>query len=143
MSTSDLAKVIDLAHEGLDAFMRGDSGPVLQLFSQRPDVTLANPFGPPARGWDEVFATAERAATHYREGEAVGFDRISAYESPELGYIVEIERLKARVGGAAELTPLSLRVTTIFRREEGDWKICHRHADPITTTRGADSVIGT
>lgn len=143
MSASDLVKVVEQVHQGLDAFMKGDAGPVLQLFSHRPDVTLANPFGPPARGWDEVRETAELAATHYREGEAVGFDRVSDHESPQLAYILEIERFKSKVGGAEEVSSVALRVTTVFRREEDGWKICHRHADPITTTRRADSVVAT
>jgi len=46
-----------------------------------------------------------------------------------------------KFGGAEEMTPVSLRATTIFRREEGEWKIVHRHADPITTTQPAESVI--
>lgn len=51
MSTSELAEMIDRSHQALDAFMKGDAAPVLQLFSQREDVTLANPFDPPASGW--------------------------------------------------------------------------------------------
>jgi len=49
---SELAEVIDRTHQALAAFMKGDPAPVLQLFSHRDDVTLGNPFDPPASGWD-------------------------------------------------------------------------------------------
>jgi ketosteroid isomerase-like protein len=111
------------------------------LFSRRDDVTLSNPFGPTARGWDAVVTAMERAAANYREGEAIGFDRVSAYATADLAYTVEVERLRAKVGDAAELTSLALRVTTIFRREEDGWRIVHRHADPITAPRPATSVV--
>jgi ketosteroid isomerase-like protein len=60
-----------------------------------------------------------------------------------LAYTVEIESYRARVGGAEELTPVSIRVTTTFRREDGVWKVVHRHADPITTQRPPESVVQT
>jgi ketosteroid isomerase-like protein len=40
-----------------------------------------------------------------------------------------------------DLSPIAVRVTTIFRSEEGEWKVVHRHADPITTPQPAESVI--
>jgi len=58
-----------------------------------------------------------------------------------MAYTVEIERLRARVGGAEEMAAVAVRVTTIFRREDGGWKVIHRHADPITTPRPPESVI--
>jgi ketosteroid isomerase-like protein len=142
MSASELAEVIGRSHHALDAFMKGDPSPALSLFSRRDDVTLANPFGPPACGWDAVAKMAEHAASHYREGEAVGFERVSGYETPDLAYIVELESYRSKVGGAEEITPLALRVTTVFRREEEGWRIVHRHADPITSARQANSVLG-
>jgi ketosteroid isomerase-like protein len=54
---------------------------------------------------------------------------------------VWIERQQAKVGGGEEVVPIVLRVTLIFRPEEGTWKVVHRHADPITTPRPAESVI--
>lgn len=141
MSTSDLAEIIEQSHKALDLFSRGDPKPMKKLFSQLDDVTLANPFGPPALGWNLVAETMERAASHYLEGEATGFERISEYATPDLAYIVEVEHWRSKVGGADEITAFSLRVTTIFRREDGDWRIAHRHADPITTTRDPKSVL--
>ena len=46
-----------------------------------------------------------------------------------MAYVVEVERFRSKVGGAADFAEFALRVTTIFRREDGEWKIVHRHAD--------------
>jgi ketosteroid isomerase-like protein len=114
-----------------------------ELYSRGDDVTLANPFGPPAVGWTEVSATLDRAAANYRDGEVVRFENVSTVISPELAYIVEIESYRARVGGGSELVPVAVRVTTVFRREDGSWRVTHRHADPITARRPPESVIQT
>jgi hypothetical protein len=74
---------------------------------------------------------AERVETWRREG----------HETAELAYLVEIERFEAKVAGADEITPIALRVTSIFGREDGAWRLLHRHADPITSARSGDSVI--
>jgi ketosteroid isomerase-like protein len=111
------------------------------LYSRRDDVTLANPFGPPVRGWREVSATLDRAAENYRDGEVVGFENVSTVITPDLAYTVEVESYRARVGGAEERALVSVRVTTGFRREDGVWKVVHRHADPITAQRPPESVI--
>jgi ketosteroid isomerase-like protein len=113
------------------------------LYSRSDDVTLANPFGPPARGWDKVSATLDRAAENYRDGEVVGFENVATVVGTDLAYTVEIESYRARVGGAEEMTPVSIRVTSVFRREDGVWKVMHRHADPITAPRPPESVIQT
>ena len=83
----------------------------------------------------------EQAASTVREGEPLRYESISEYSTGDLGYNVELEWTRAKFGGAEEMTPVSLRATTIFRREEGEWKIVHRHADPITTTQPAESII--
>jgi ketosteroid isomerase-like protein len=121
--------------------MKGNPEPAKKLFSQREDVTLGNPFGPFARGWKQVVETMERAASNYREGDAIAFDSVGKCSTPDLAYIVEIERLRSKVGGREDVMSLALRVTTVLRPENGAWKIVHRHADPITTAQPADSVI--
>jgi hypothetical protein len=44
-----------------------------------------------------------------------------------------MERMQSKVEGRDDLSTIAARVTTIFRPEEGEWKVVHRHADPITT----------
>jgi ketosteroid isomerase-like protein len=114
-----------------------------RLYSRRDDVTLANPFGPPVRGWGEVSAALDRAAANYRDGEVVGFENVTTVTGSDFAYAVEVESYRARVGGAKEMAPVAVRVTTIFRRDEGRWTVVHRHADPITAPRAPESVIET
>ena len=142
MSASDLAQVIEEYHQGLDAFVKGDPEPVLRLYSRRDDVTLANPLGPPARGWEQVAKAARDAASLSRGGAFIGFETVSEYDTVDLAYNLEIQRTEAKLGGADEMSPISLRVTTIFRREDDRWRIIHRHADAITAPRPIQSVIG-
>jgi ketosteroid isomerase-like protein len=68
-------------------------------------------------------------------------DLIGIYASSDLAVAVEVERGKAKVGGAQVLAPVAVRVTSVFRLEGDVWKLVHRHADPITTPRPASSVI--
>ena len=140
-ASDDLDALIEESHRALDAFAQGDSGPFQALFSRAEDATLANPFGPAQRGWPNVRDAMTRAAENYREGRAVGFDQVAKFITPELAYIHELERLEAKMGERDELTPVSLRCTTVFRREADGWRIVHRHADPITGARTAESVI--
>jgi ketosteroid isomerase-like protein len=141
MPISDLGQYIEQYHRALDAFVQGDPEPVKQLFSRRDDVTLANPLGPAVRGWSQVAEAIDRAASQVREGEPVRFEIISEYATEDLAYNLELEKARAKTIGTEEFGDISLRVTTIYRREDGEWKIIHRHADPITAPRTIESVL--
>ena len=140
-TVDDLDQVIEECQKALDEFVKGNPKPMQEMFSHRDDVSLANPFGPPVRGWDEVARTMERAASNLKEGGMVAFEELAKYVTPELAYTVWLERQKAKLGGRGDVTPFTLRVTMIYRPEEGTWKVVHRHADPITSTRPPESVI--
>jgi ketosteroid isomerase-like protein len=141
MVAPDLDHFVDQYHRPLDEFFRGDPEPAKMLYSHRQDTSLANPFGPVAIGWEQVEETMERAASNYRDGGATGFETLARCVTPDLAYLVEVERFEAKVGGGEEMASGALRVTSVLRPEGGAWKIVHRHADPITTPRPAESVI--
>lgn len=142
MSTREaLNAAIAPYHNAAAEFIRGDAESYKRCFSQTADISLANPFKPAATGWAEADATMTQAATLWRDGEVVSFERIAELVTPELAYIFEFERFRAKIGGAEQSTPVNLRVTTIFRPENGAWKVVHRHADPITEARPASSVV--
>jgi ketosteroid isomerase-like protein len=137
-NVDELIKQFDVA---VGELLKGNPEPGKKVYSHRQDVTLANPLGPAVRGWEQVAATIEHAASQVRDGALVDVENVVKSVTPELAYIVRMERSEAKVGGQEAVTPISLRVTMIMRPEDGVWKIVHRHADPITTARPAESVI--
>jgi ketosteroid isomerase-like protein len=141
VAVDDVDEVVEQYHLALDEFVKGNPEPAKKLFSHREDVSLNNPLSPPARGWEQVAQTMERAASNFRDGERVGFETVAKYVTPELAYVVWVERYKVKLGGMEDFAPSALRVTMIFRPEDSVWKVVHRHADPITTPQPAESVI--
>jgi ketosteroid isomerase-like protein len=83
----------------------------------------------------------QRAAANYRDGRAVGFDPAARHVSGDLAVLAEVEHFESKVGGRDDLSPVNLRVTSVLRLEEGRWRLLHRHADPITTVRTAESLL--
>lgn len=137
----DPEALIERSHAAWAKFITGDAGPALALFSRQDDVTISNPFVPYSRGWEDASATISQAATLWREGEVVGYERVATYTSRDLVSILEIERYRAKIGGASEISPVWLRVSTVLRREPDGWHIASRHADPITSARSPESVV--
>ncbi len=124
-------------HELLRELVKGNPAPI-RMFSQREDVVLCNPFHPFARGPNEVAETTREAASHFSQGEC-DFEQVVMFATSELAYIVEIERFKAMLDGKEASG--ALRVTTIFRLEEGTWRVAHRHADAVTSPRPIESIV--
>ena len=71
----------------------------------------------------------------------MGVEIVEKRVTPEFAYTLWLEHAEGKVGGREDVAPSTLRVTMIYRPEGGGWKVVHRHADPITTPRPAESVI--
>ena len=119
MSAFNFDEAVEQFHVAQGELLKGNPEPVKALFSHRDDVSLANPYGPPVRGWQQVAETIERASSLRRDGELVGIETIAKYVTADLGYVVQIERAKAKIGAREEITPYAVRATNIFRREDG------------------------
>jgi ketosteroid isomerase-like protein len=137
----DLDEFVGQCEQAWQVFVTGDPGPAMLLFSRRDDVTLANPWGPAVTGWADVSATLEAAAARFRSGQLTAFDILSSFVSDNLACSHEIERGEAMLGGRTEHESFALRVTSVYRREDGQWRIVLRHADPIVGPRPIDSTL--
>lgn len=122
-----LASVLPRLTEADTALHNGDAGPRKAMWSHDDPVTL---FGAArsASGWGELRQLFDWLESQFSDG-SYEYEVLAADASGDLGYIVGIEHSSVSVGGA-EPEAYELRVTTICRRENGDWKVVHRHADP-------------
>jgi ketosteroid isomerase-like protein len=122
-----LGSVLPRLTEADTALHKGDAAPRFAIWSHNDPVTV---FGAllTTIGWSEVGPAFEWLASRFSNG-TYEYEVIAAGASGDLGYVVGIEHSTASVGGA---TPeaYELRVTEVFRREDGEWKVVHRHADP-------------
>lgn len=121
---------LERCHDALRQHTGGNPRPYLDLWSRADDVSLMGGVGGHQVGIDAVseLLTAAAKTLNYEtwsaENLATGFDET-------LGFTVELERLTRHVHGETE--EMSLRATSIYRREDGVWKVIHRHGDSLMT----------
>jgi len=117
------------------SFINGDPTQWKQNASHRDDATILGGFGGHGeKGWDAVGKRYDWAASQYKGGgTTLKVEYLNVRVSGDLGFTVAIERQEgARVGEQQTPTRRALRATQVFRKEEGAWKLLHRHADPLT-----------
>lgn len=136
----DFDEMVDQYHGAMDEFARGSPKPLIALYSQRDDVTLAAGMGGVTRGAENVIKATESAATQFREGRT-SFDTITKYAGENFGYLLEVERYEAKLFGSEEMGVSIIRVTTIFRREDGVWRVALRHGDPTAAMRAVINAV--
>ena len=103
------------------------------LWSQRGDVTLSGGLGGAiAKGWLHVRERIEWVATQYVGGTRA-HQAVAQYVGQDLGYVVVRETIRFKSPADGRPVVQNLRVTQVFRREGGRWRIVHRHADSQVT----------
>lgn len=105
------------------------------MTSTQDPVTVFGARVPVRSGWTEVSETLRWLAARWSDSTDYRFDLVAADVSGDMAYMVGFEHIANSVVGVP-VEPYTLRVTHIFRREDGEWKIAHRHADytPIDQT---------
>jgi ketosteroid isomerase-like protein len=95
-----------------------------------------------ATGQAETQATFDWVASRFTGSGSGEWEILSADVSGDLAYVVAIEHTTTSIGGGPAES-YSLRATTILRREDGEWRAFHRHADPVEGSEPArDRLLG-
>jgi ketosteroid isomerase-like protein len=124
---NELRAALDDLEQALAAMGSGDPAPYTALWADHDDVTLFGAWGPIERGFAPVTRTFNWVASRFSGGALVPRHEVIGY-SGDLAYTVGFERGEVRVDGS-EPVGMTLRVTHVLRRIDGNWRIVHRHAD--------------
>jgi uncharacterized protein (TIGR02246 family) len=137
-----LEATIEESHEALRKILNGDPSGYAALFADRDDITLGNPFGAFGKGREAVLKALDNASTKYHDGSVLAVDRVAVYGNDTFVCLVEVEHDRAKLGASSDFAEFAARVTSVYENVGGSWRLVHRHADPITTPRPADSMLG-
>jgi len=134
---------IEQYHQAQKEFVRGNPQPFKAQCSHADDVTIIGGWGGIEKGWSaQVEKRCDWASARFAtDDDERRVENISTVVTPEMAYTVDIERTKIRLSGTQEVRPMALRVTSIFRQEDGQWKLVHRHADPLVEVQPAASIV--
>ena len=125
--------------EAEEAFVtRADPGPRMELWSRRDPVTLFGAIGMSESGWDKLGEIFPWVAARFSNVSDFRFEVEVVRGQRRHGIHVGIRALQRFHCGPSSRTG-AVRVTHIYRREDGEWKIVHRHAD----NPGPDTRMGT
>jgi ketosteroid isomerase-like protein len=128
--------------EATSRFINGDARLWKEIASRREDATLMGGWGAYEKGWNDAGNWYERAAGRFKEsGAKVKVEYLASAVSGDMAYTVAIERSEVRLADQYKTAPMALRVTHLFRREDGVWKLIHRHADPLTEKTAPATVL--
>ena len=137
-----LRQFLESFEEGTRRFINGDTALWMDNVSRRDDAMIMGAWGAHEKGWPEVQARYQWAGARFRDNSAtLTVEYLTSIRSGDLAFTTAIERSEVKVAGQEKAAPMALRVTHIFRKENGAWKLVLRHADPLVAKAAPESVL--
>ncbi|MDI1265955.1 MAG: nuclear transport factor 2 family protein [bacterium] len=147
MATGDIEASVRAAiarlRQAMARVANGDVSAIKALYSPSADATSFYGWGGYEKGWEAVSQRWDWAGAQFKGGN-VRYENISTVMTPDMFYVTDIEtfenQLVANVDGP---TGWSNRVTHIFRREAGEWRLVHRHGNRLEAQYQPSDRLGT
>lgn len=122
----EVRKASENVYTAMNRMINGDTSGVAKVWSHAADVTAMHPIGGRVVGWDAVRESFEKVAGIASDGR-VKLEERMVRVTGDLAYEVGMERGHAKLAGKP--VEIDIRVTNIYRREGGEWKVVHHHTD--------------
>ncbi len=130
----EIRQASDQFYAAIESMLNGDAVPMGDIWSHEDDVSTMHPLGGRELGWDAVRASWEGAAEAFASG-SLNVTDLVVRSLGDVAYTVGVEQLEATVG--EKTVESEFRVTNIYRREGGAWKMVHHHTDADVATQEA------
>jgi ketosteroid isomerase-like protein len=129
MSTeNEVRQVSNQFYAALNRMANGDASPIMELWSHSSDVTTMHPLGGRQLGWEQVRVSWEQAAAIASGGQVTLSDQLIRVVG-DMAYEVGTESGEITLAG--QHASFEERVTNVYRREAGEWKLVHHHSDTV------------
>lgn len=129
-STPPFAAAIARLHAAMAKVANGDIADIKALYTHTDDATSFYGWGGYEKGWDAVSKRWDWAGQQFKGG-TVSYQNVTTVASTDLAYTTDIETFRVRMDGMDAPTQWSNRVTHIFRLENGEWRLVHRHGNRL------------
>ena len=129
MTDDAFSKALEQQDAAIASMLNGDPDPMIDSWAASDDITLFGATGPVEKGRKPVTDTMRRVGSRFTGANAVDMEHIVIASSGDLAYTVGFERSRVSVEGGPR-RDMVIRVTHIYRRIDGNWKLMHRHASP-------------
>ncbi|RUV02485.1 DUF4440 domain-containing protein [Mesorhizobium sp. M1A.F.Ca.IN.020.06.1.1] len=111
-------------------YVNGNATSLKAIVTHSEPATFFSPRGDHLEGADAVAGRYERDAASFHEGGSTDIEVLQASASGDLAFWTGLQHARARMGKNGHPAEMTLRVTEVFRLEDGAFKLVHRHADP-------------
>ena len=129
---SSFEQFLRLRKQASDEFVDGNFEALHGISTHRSPATLFGPKGDCVQGAEQVNSANASGAKMFEPEGTNAFEIMHRGADGDLAYWVGVQRSVVRMKGKDAPIPMDLRVTEIFRREDGEWKLVHRHADKLS-----------
>jgi NAD(P)H-dependent FMN reductase/ketosteroid isomerase-like protein len=119
------------------AYVNGDAAPLDEIVAHSGSASFFPPTGGSEQGAKEVSARYDRDAKSFSKGGETQLEVLQSGADGDVGFWTGFQSAKVKMDGTAEPVAMKLRITELFRRVGGEWKIVHRHADAMSTQQSA------
>ena len=127
MSAEDeVRKASNQFYASLNKMTNGDAKSLSDIWSHNSEVTTMHPIGGRQVGWTEVWETWDQTAHVASEGQVKLQDQFIRVVG-DMAYEIGVENAGFRIAG--QKVTDQVRVTNIYQKEGGTWKIVHHHGD--------------
>jgi ketosteroid isomerase-like protein len=132
-SEKSVRQAVAQFYSALNALFTGNLAPMTEVWSHADDITYLGPDGSFEVGWPQILENWKRQAA-MKLGGRVEPAHMRITVGQELAVVENLERgLNTNAVGKNQI--VLIRATSVFRKEQGQWKMIGHHTDPLSYLR--------